>query len=561
MIKRLLPDLVQSGITVIIDLMPVSDIHFYSHRSDEIQANGQVATIWIFFSIGLFVLLLACINFMNLATARSSRRSKEIGMRKVMGAGRSQLIGQFLGEAVLMSLVGLVLALGLSALLIGPFSSLTGKAFSVVHLFQPDLMALFLISAVLAGLFAGSWPAFYLSAFRPALVLKGTLGQGGRAGGGSGWLRNGLVVFQFAISIGLIVATLTVFRQMEFLSSMPVGFDRHQVATIELTDPIPASRMPALREVFLQIPGVESVSSSAASPAGFFNDVRIRPVDAPQGESWPAYLYGVHFDYVETMGMEMVAGRSFSRDYPADTLDGLLINEAAAEAFGFGSPDEAIGREIEFAGGWQRLPVIGVVRDFLTGTAREQPGPVVMNFASFGFYGVVRLDARRAASIVPELEAAWSTIVPGYAFDLRFLDERFNALYTSETVLRKVLLWFSVLTVLIAALGLFGLAAHAAERRTREVGIRKVVGATSGSIIFLLTSDLTRLVFPAFLIAAPLTWWAMQQWLGGFAYAVRQSGWTYVATLVMALVIAAATVSIQSWRAATLDPVRTLRTD
>ena len=554
------PNLVAAGFNVNTELMPVRDIHLQSHLADEIEANGSPSTVWIFSAIALFVLLIACINFMNLATARSGRRAREVGLRKVLGAGRAQLVVQFLGEAMMTSFAALLVAWLTAWLVLGPFNNVMGTSYTVSALLDPALLLLLIGVAIFSGLVAGSYPAFFLSSFQPAAVLKGTHE---RAGGGAAHLRNALVVFQFAISIGLIIATLTVFRQMDHVSQMSLGFEKDQVATIELTDPTPVSRFPALRAALLDIPGVEGVSSGVSSPAGIQNYGRVRPIEAPQDETWPAAQYVVNFDYIETLGMEMLAGRSFSRDFPADTLGSVIINATAAREFGYASPDAAIGRELQFPGApaGQTNRIIGVVDDFVTGSAREEVGPVIFGYTSFAFYAFVRFDPAEAQRIVPEIERIWNATVPGYVFDLRFMNDRFEALYTSETVLRKLLQYFALLTIIIACLGLFGLASYAAERRTKEVGIRRVVGGSVAGISYLLTKDLTRLVVPAFVLAAPVTWFAMDRWLDGFVFATNQSLFIYAGALVGATVVAAGTVLFQSVRAASTHPVKALRSE
>lgn len=547
----------QAGVEIITSLIPITDIHLTSNLGDEIVPNGSMTTVWIFSAIALFILLIACINFMNLSTARSAKRSREVGIRKVMGAGKNQLITQFLGEALMTSFIALVLSIGLASLSLGAFNTLTGKAYSVFSLFDPTLMITMLLTAIVVGLVSGSYPAFFLSSFLPATVLKWTHVA---RGGGRVSLRDGLVVFQFAISIALIIATATVYLQMVYISEMDLGFDKEQVVTIELTDPTPSSRYPALREAFLNLSGVESVSAGISSPAGFSNPARLRPSHASEEESWPVTLFVVRYDYERTLGMEMAAGRAFSRDFPSDTLTGIVLNEEAVRTFGYASAEEAIGQDVIFPGGQNnRREIIGVVKDFNSASAHQKIGPVAMVYNFFAFYAFVRITPAAAPTVIAQMEEIWNVVVPGYVFDLRFLDDRFGVLYSTERVLRKLLLYFAALTIFIACLGLFGLASYAAEKRTKEVGIRKALGATIGGVTYLLTRDLVRLVIPAFILAAPLAWFAMNEWLSGFSYATDQSWMTYAVAFVAAIVISVATVSWQSIRVATTNPIHSLR--
>ncbi len=549
----------QTGIEVSAELMPVTDIHLQSNLGDEINANGSVTTVWIFSSIAMFILLIACINFMNLSTARSAKRSREVGIRKVMGAAKDQLITQFLGEAVLTSFIAFIFALGLAMLALPVFNSLTGKEYAILNLFQPGLMGIMVATALVVGLVSGSYPAFFLSSFAPAIVLKGTHEHKGK---GRLSLRDALVVFQFAISIALIIATATVYMQMVYISELDLGFDKEQVVTVELTDPTPSSRFPALRDAYAQLPGVESVSGGMGAPAGFSNPAQMRSVNATDDDNIPLTLYFVRYDYTETLGMEMAAGRSFTEDFPADTLGGIVLNEQAVADLGFESAEAAVGERVRFPGfnqGGPGLQIIGVVKDFNTSSVHQDIGPVAMIYNFFAFYAFVRLNPNAASDTISQMEQIWADVVPGYVFDVRFMDERFGALYETEKVLRKLLLYFAGLTIFIACLGLFGLASYAAEKRTKEVGIRKAMGASIGGVTVMLTRDLVKLIVPAFILAAPIAWFAMNNWLAGFSYATEQSIITYGVAFVSAVLISLVTVSWQSIRAASVNPIQSLR--
>lgn len=392
----------------------------------------------------------------------------------------------------------------------------------------------------------------------PAEVLKGTFSSAGRR---SLTLRDALVVFQFAVSIALIIATAVVYSQMKYVSEKSLGFDKEQVLVVQLTDPTPTNLYPVYRDAILRHSKVLNVSAANGTPGGLTQEVRIRPANASTDENWVSAWYATDFDYTQTMGIEMAAGRPLMTEFSTDSTLAVVINEVAAASFGWTNPEDAVGQEVEFVGfGNFRPRIVGVTKDFHTKSVHESIGPVVMSFfGNFHFFAFVRMQMDDLEATLASLEETWQAVVPGYLFDYSFLDQDFDRLYRSEAVLQRLLEYFALLTIFIACLGLFGLASFAAERRTKEIGIRKTMGASVPGVVFLLTKDLTRLVIPAFILAAPLAYFVMQRWLDSFAYSTNISLMTFVLTFIAALVIAGITVGFQALRAAVANPVESLR--
>ena len=557
------PRFLQGGRTMRAFLQPITDIHLHSALENEIEASGDASVVYIFLAVALFILLIACVNFMNLATARSASRAKEVGMRKVVGAQRGHLIGQFLGESALLALVALVIAMGLVLLMLPAFGTLTGKTITPGTVLAP-LFVLALIGVALAvGLLAGSYPAFFLSAFRPAAVLKGEL----RAGTGPGtWLRKILIIGQFGISLFLIISTGIVYNQMQYAREKKLGFDKEHVVVVQMTDPNASRHYQSYKDAALQHPNVLQVSAGFSTPGGLIGQATMRPFEDSEEQTWQVLTYFTDFDFVETMGMEIAAGRDFSTAFSTDSTNAFLINETAARAFGWHDPNNAVGEDIVFAGNnAQPIRVIGVVQDFHSQSVREKIAPTVIGFGGQGqpqwFFAFVRIKPGDIPDTIAALEQTFEQVIPGYAFLYSFLDEDFEKLYKSEAVLGSLLSYLAMLAIFIACLGLFGLASFTAEQRTKEIGVRKTLGASVGSIIVLLSKEFTTLVVIAFVIGAPLALWAANQWLGGFAYRMDllQSWWIFLSAGTAALVIAWLTVGYQSIRAALTNPVEALR--
>ncbi len=552
-------DFLAGGNTLEFSMFPLSRIHLESHTTDEIEAPGDIRYVYIFSFIGLFILLLACINFMNLATSRSAGRAREVGMRKVVGARRSQLIQQFLSESLLIVFIALVLAALLLVLGLPWFNRLADKDIALAALFQPWLIFSMLGLTLLVGLLAGSYPAFFLSGFRPIRVLKGRLVRNA----GSEWLRNGLVVFQFAITIGLIVGTLVMYDQMRFMQKKKLGYEKDHLLVLNGAFSL-GDKLEPFRQGLLQDPRIQNltVTSFLPTPSSRNNNAHFLGNNPEPEHTQVLQSWSVDYDFLETLGIEIAEGRNFSRERPADS-SAVLLNEEAVRIYGLEQP---IGQEIgTFSSGnaseaeIETYRVIGVIRDFHFESLRQPIGPMVLYPGSWGQYIVMRVRGDDLSGLIAELRQKWNAMETGEPFDHNFLDDRFEAMYTGERQVGQILTLFTVLAIVIACLGLFGLATYIAERRTKEIGIRKVLGAPIGSIFMLLTSQFTRWVLLANLFAMPLAWYAMRRWLEGFAYQAGINPWMLVLAAVAALAIALLTVSFQALRVARINPVRSLR--
>jgi putative ABC transport system permease protein len=538
-------------------LQPLTSIHLESHLDNEILANGSMTTIWALSAIALFILVIACINYMNLATARSAQRSREVGIRKTMGAERPQLIRQFLGESLVLSLVSMVLAVGLVFLFLPTFNTAAGTDLTLLSGGLFSAILTFVGIAVLCGVAAGSYPALFLSRFQPALVLKGA--HGSAASGGA--LRRALVVFQFAISIILIVATVVVFRQLNFTRDMDLGFDREQVIVVQLTDPNIRNEYKQFRDRVRELPSVTSVSASSSAPGFFVGNQPVIPDDGSPEDQFFLQAFTSDFDFVETLGVEMVAGRSPSMERPADSIGAFIINEAAVAEFGWGSAEEALSHSIAFGGGPFGGEIIGVFQDFHAESLHEPIEPAVITILNEQtyFYALIRTRAGQTRDAIEDVGRIWSDLYPAYIYQYSFLEDDVDALYAADQQLGRLFGGFSFLTILIACLGLFGLASFTAERRTKEIGVRKVMGAETKEIVMLLAKDFTKFVGVAFIIASPLAWIGMNRWLDSFQYRVEFGIGSLLIVGLGVLVIALLTVGYQTIKASLANPVDALK--
>lgn len=543
------------------ELVPVREIHLRSDLPGNVTAPTSKTSLYILASIAAFTLLIACINFMNLATARSAKRSSEVGIRKVLGAVKGSLIGQFLGESIMMSLLAFFLAWGVTLMLLPAFSALTGRDLSLSLPEHLPMLLSFLVLAAVAGLVAGLYPAFYLSSFQPAKVLKGKFSNSLAAV----WLRMGLVVFQFIISVTLIVSTVVINDQMHYLRTQDLGFDKAGEIVVPMRGSVAKDRAQALEDEFQRDGQVISVGRTMYYP-GLVNpsdNFLYRDGQNAQAGQRTRLDY-VDYNYLATVGIQPVAGRIYSKDFPGDTLNRIVLNEAAVKALGFAKPADAIGTKVnnDFRGRTTKYEVVGVVRDFHFEDLHMAIAPYgFLLTPGVGNYLVVHARPGSPARLVTVLEAAWHKVDPNEPFEYSFLDEDFQKNYVAEERLSALVRYFTVMAILISCLGLFGLASFSAEQRIREIGIRKVLGASVGGIVMLLSRDFLKLVCIGMLIACPVAWWIMYKWLEGFAYKTPISWTVFAITILCTMAITVATISSQAIRAGLANPARSLKVE
>ncbi|MBC7891362.1 MAG: FtsX-like permease family protein, partial [Sphingobacteriaceae bacterium] len=542
-------------------LQPLHGIHLDSHLEAELRPNGSRTLVYVFSIIAAFVLLIACINFMNLATARSGERAKEVGIRKTLGSTKRQLAGQFLTESVLQSLAGFVVALGLVLLVLPAFNSVSGKALSTGPFLNGGAILLLLGLAVVVGLFAGAYPAGVLSAFEPIRVLKGRFSstRQGQV------LRNGLVVFQFSISILLIISTIVVFSQLNYIQSKELGFQKGQLVTIQNAGFL-GPKTEAFKRELEGISGVKQVGSTSSTPGtpNFFGMTLRKP---GQNESLTGRGSVVDDQYLQTLGATMAQGRAFSRAFN-DSLS-IILNEEAVHKLGLKAP---IGKTVLTPDRFGRpgtdevaYTVIGVVKNFHFTSLHERIAPLfIINERWFNRQNnqlVLRIESPNPQAILAQTGRIWKSYLPEQPFRYSFLDSEWRALYHSEQASQQIFGVFSLLAIFIACMGLLGLAMYIIQQRTKEIGIRKVLGATTLSIVSLLSKDFLKLVLIALVLASPLAWWAMNRWLQDFAYRIAMPWWAFAVAGLLAVAIAFMTVSYQSVKAALMDPVKSLKSE
>lgn len=543
------PEGVQAGNAFIPHLQPITGIHLGQGVPVEIGSSGNILYVYLFAALAVFILLLACINFMNLATARSAERAKEVGMRKTLGARRAQLATQFLSESVLISICALVLGFLLCRTFLPLLNDLSGKELSMVILYGGPQILVIVGLSLLVGLLAGSYPALVLSGYQPARVLKGTA----QSAVGSARLRKGLVVFQFALSIALIAGTAIVFSQLQFMKSQGLGFDQQHVLLVERAGYLGDQRETFEQEI-AQLDGVTHVTSGFSMPGTFFINSMWQPVK-PNAESHNMDYSFVGYDYIEALGIEMKAGRGFSRAYATDS-SAVILNEAAARDFGW-TADQAIGQKI--TRGREEFTIVGVTTDFHYRSLHAEVYPLALFAPRRGQrYVAARLVPDAIPQTLDGIQRTWKKF-SDLPLEYSFLADNLAAQYRAEDRLASIFSGFAILAILIGCLGLFGLAAFTAQQRTKEIGVRKVLGAGVANLIALLSKDFLKLVLIAFFLAVPLAYFGMQYWLEDFAYRIDIGAGVFLVAGVLALVIAMLTVSYHALRAALADPVKSLR--
>jgi putative ABC transport system permease protein len=540
-------------------LMPVEEIHLHSAKIGELAANGNIQFIYIFAAIAGLILLIACVNFMNLSTARASSRAKEVGVRKVLGSLRINLIQQFITESVLMSFIALVIAISLAFLLLPYFNQLAGKKIETFGLFQPLMLLSFFLLMLIVGILAGSYPAFYLSSFQPIKVLKGKL-SGGFKGSS---LRNVLVVFQFSISVILIVGTIVIFNQLNFIRNQDIGFNRNQVLVLHGTDVL-QDRTESFKNELLQIPGVVNATVTGYLPVNgyrgkntLFPSVSFDPKNGISLELW-----NIDENYIPTLGIKMLEGRNYSKQFPTDS-SGIIVNEAAAKFMGgkdlmnksLYRVEDVVNKKIK------EYHIIGIIKNFNFNSLHEIVTPMALVLQKEAGSMAIRIRTKEAYPLIAQIRNKWQSMVPGQLFDYTFMDDEFNELYAPEQRTGQLFITFAVLAILIGCLGLFGLVTYAAEQRTKEIGIRKVLGASVGNIAGMISKDFLKLVVISWLIAFPVAWYAMNKWLQDFAYRVSISWWVFAGAGLFALIIALLTISSKAIRAAVANPAKSLKSE
>ena len=532
-------------------LQPVFDIHLKSAGIDDGLSHGDIRFVWLFGAIAIFILLIACINFINLSTARSANRAKEVGLRKVIGSHKSSLIQQFLTESILFSVLSFLIALLLAMLLLPYFNLLSGKHLSIPWN-EWWLIPIMIASALLIGIIAGFYPSFYLSSFKPINVLKGNLSRGTK----NSMLRNGLVVFQFTTSIVLIVSTVVIYSQMQFILNTKVGFEKDQVVLVEGANTLGAN-VKNFKSELLKLSQVKSVSVSDYLPVDgtkrngntFWNEGKIKVESGVDTQFWI-----VDDSYLETMGMKIISGRNFSFKMPSDS-QAVIINRTMANRLNLKDP---IGKRITNG---KVFVVVGVVEDFNFESMRSNIDPVCLKLGTSPSIVSIKVSSADMSNLLSSITSVWKKFAPSQPLRYSFLDDKFANMYADIRRMGRISTSFSILAIIIASLGLFALSAFMAEQRSKEIGVRKVLGASVSDLTSLLSKDFLKLVVIAMVIASPIAWWAMNKWLQDFVYRINISWWIFLFAGGSAVVIALLTVSFQAIKAALANPVKSLRSE
>ncbi|MCZ8355194.1 MAG: ABC transporter permease [Cyclobacteriaceae bacterium] len=557
--ERVKPIFDQYGIDIQYELQKITDIHLYSKIQDEAEEGGDITYLWIFGSIAVFMLLIASINYMNLATARSANRAKEVGIRKVMGSGRTPLMAQFAVESLIMTFGALLISLLLIFILLPSFNDLSNKHLSFNQIFEPTIFLGLIAMSLFVGLIGGSYPAFYLSSFNPVAVLKGKLATRG----GNALFRKTLVVLQFGISIFMLVSTFIVFSQLQYMRKKDLGFDKERIIRLELSNNMQA-KADALLSSLKQNTNIETVGLTDATTGQGIGKTVMR-VEDKEGKMVDrgVDLFVIDTQFIDAMGMDIVASRNFSKDNPADTLHAVLVNQAMVNRMSWDNP---IGKRFSFAGdGNEQSPerlVIGVVKDYHQNSLYDAIEPLLIVLGNRLPYVVIRtkenFDVRQTLA---SIEQNWKSVYPDNPFEYQFLDQDFNSQYKADEKRSTIFTLFSTLTILIACLGLLGLAAYTTEQRAKEMGVRKVNGASVQSLVVLVAKEFIILVSIGLLLAIPFAYYFTDAWLGNFAYRIELlSQWPLlILAAVMAIVITFVTVGYHVMRMAMANPVKTLK--
>lgn len=555
-------DFKKAGNKLEYSLIPITDIHLRSDKADELRANGDIRYVYIFSIVAVFILLIACINFINLTTARSANRAKEVGIKKTLGSQRSSLVLQFIVESMFTSCLAFIIALFLVILLLPYFNDITTKSFTASSLFNSQYLPYLLIMPLIVGVIAGYYPAFFLSSFHPIKAIKGKL----TGGYSKNNMRDILVTFQFVTSLILICGTIVIYQQLNYIHTKNLGFAKDQVLIVNSTSAL-KNNTDAFKNEISKIAGIKNASNAGYIPVEasarnghVFSKEAV--MDAKNGLLMQ--FWQIDYDYIPTFGMEIKKGRNFSRSFGAADSNRVIINESTAAILGYKDP---IGKKIYSSSGTlgssevTAYEIVGVVKNFHYESLRHTVEPLCMILGNSNWELAFKIESKNVPSIINQIEDKWKKLSPEIPFGYKFLDESFDQMYRSEQRVGKIALTFAVLTMFIACMGLFGLVTYISEQRTKEIGIRKVLGASIFNIVKLLSHDLLRLVLLSILIAFPLAYFFMHKWLQNFAYGVGISWWTFVCTGIGALLIALSTVSYRGIRAALANPVKSLRSE
>jgi putative ABC transport system permease protein len=555
--KAVSADLTGEGDYVQYNFLPLTDLHLRSDYHGELAMTGDIQYIYIFTAIAILILAIACINYINLATARAADRAREVGIRKVVGALRKQLFFQFIGESCIITFLAFCLAYFMAQVSLPFFNELAGTTFGYDHLLRPSFVALSLVGLITIALLSGAYPAFAIAAFKPASVLKGNFKTSAKGI----WLRKALVVFQFSISVILIVGTMVVLRQLEFIQNKKLGYDRSNTIMLSL-DKETSQVFESFRSELLRNGLAEHVGRGSEPPTQVLAGYSIRRV----GETTPGIIItGLIVDdqYVPAVNMEIIEGRNFTRDELArlekDSAYAFILNESALEQL-YMSKEEAVGKKMTM--GDRTGEIVGIVKDFHFSSLHDPINPLVMFPEKHNLQKIlIRLKPGDVPASLKQIERTYASLITHRPFEYEFMDDQYNALYIGEQRMGRIFIVFAVLAIVIACLGLLGLVSFSAAQKTKEIGVRKVFGATASSIVLLITRDFTRLIVIAMLLGLPLAYWIMDQWLNDFAYKTAIGVWPLVLAPVLCLLIALGTASFQAVKAAMLDPARTLRND
>ena len=545
-----------------LDLQKLTDIHLYSHTDYEAEPNGDISRVWIFGAIALFILLIACINYMNLSTARSALRAREIGIRKVIGARRKEIIFQFLSESVLLCWVAIIIAGVLTYVMLPWLNKVSGQQLSFDILLKWQVIIPLLITPFIVGILSGIYPSLFMSSFQPVKTLKGLF----NAHGSSINFRKVLVVFQFGISIALIITTMIVFQQLRYMQQASLGYDKEHILTLPYY-PALNDQYESFRNTLLRNSNIKDVGRSSRIPTGRLLDGQ--GAQAPGNDSMVPVKADIRYvaadyDFIPTYGVHIVAGRNFSRDYGTDTAS-FILNEAAVRAVGWKSPQEAVGKNFKYGG--QMGHIVGVTNDFHFESLHQTIAPLILVMPtpaqaanSYGYLSI-KISGGNIPSALATIKDTWQKFLPELPYQYTFLDENFAKLYEAEQRQGTIFIIFACLAIFIACLGLFGLSAFSITQRVKEIGVRKVLGANVSTIVALLSKDFLKLVLIAAIISFPIAWYAMHNWLQDFAYRINIQWWVFVVAGILAALIALITVSFQAIKAALANPVKSLRSE